>query len=227
MTIFLYVKTHNITGLKYLGQTSRSDVEIYSGSGKYWKRHIKKHGNNVSTYIITQCEYLEEIRKWGLLYSNMWNVTESSEWANLKEEAGQGGKQNSEVKLKMSQIKKEQFSSGKIQPWNKNKTGMLSDEVCKKISERQTGRKLPAETIQKMKNADRSTYTRTAPVSTETRQKLSEILRNKPSRSLGYKWTNEQKEHLSKIKSGQKCPTKGMKRVYRENGTFYFKKPDE
>jgi len=65
MTIFLYVKTHNITGLKYLGQTSRSDVEIYPGSGKYWKRHIKKHGNNVCRYIITQCESLEEIRKWG------------------------------------------------------------------------------------------------------------------------------------------------------------------
>lgn len=38
----LYKKTHNITGLKYLGQTTKNPYK-YRGSGTYWKRHIKIH----------------------------------------------------------------------------------------------------------------------------------------------------------------------------------------
>jgi|688.fasta_scaffold565515_1 hypothetical protein len=223
MTIFLYVKTHNITGLKYLGQTSKPDVNSYPGSGKYWKRHIAKHGNDVATEIIMTCKNITEIRKWGLFYSTIWDILENDEWANLKEEAGQGGQQSSAVKKKMSQIKKDQFASGKITPWNKGIT--LSIATRKKISESQIGRKLSIETIQKMKSADRSTYTRTAPVSAGTRLKLSNLLKNKPGRATGYKWTDEQKQKLSKCRSGQPSPTKGMKRVYRDDGTFYFKNP--
>jgi hypothetical protein len=37
----LYKKTHRKTGLKYLGYTSR-DPFSYTGSGKYWSRHLKK-----------------------------------------------------------------------------------------------------------------------------------------------------------------------------------------
>lgn len=221
MTISLYIKTHNITGLSYLGQTSNPDVNLYPGSGKYWKRHINKHGNDVSTFIILQCETIDNIRKWGLFYSTIWDVCESNEWANLKEEAGQGGKQSSEIRLKMSQIKKEQFASGKTESWCKGKS--LSAETCKKISESQVGRKHSTETIQKMKCADRSKYKRIAPVSDETKRKLSEILKNRPSRSTGYKWTDEQKLTLSNAKLGTPCPTKGMKRIYRNDGTFYFK----
>ena len=44
MTIYyLYVKTHRITGLKYLGKT-KQDPYKYRGSGVYWTSHIKKHG---------------------------------------------------------------------------------------------------------------------------------------------------------------------------------------
>jgi hypothetical protein len=34
MTIYLYKKTHNITGLKYLGKTAQSNPYKYPGSGK-------------------------------------------------------------------------------------------------------------------------------------------------------------------------------------------------
>lgn len=40
--IYLYVKTHNITGLKYLGKTNNKDPHSYKGSGKYWILHCKK-----------------------------------------------------------------------------------------------------------------------------------------------------------------------------------------
>jgi len=52
MTIYyLYIKTHNITGLKYLGYTKRKDPYKYKGSGDYWTKHINKHGYDVTTEI--------------------------------------------------------------------------------------------------------------------------------------------------------------------------------
>lgn len=87
---YLYVKTHNITGLKYLGQTIR-DPYKYKGSGKIWQRHIKKHGYNVHTEILLQTESKEKLTERGLFYSKLFNVVSSNSWANLKEETGDGG----------------------------------------------------------------------------------------------------------------------------------------
>ena len=56
---YLYVKTHNQTKLKYLGKTE-SDPYQYKGSGKYWLRHIRKHGNDVSTQILLATEDKKE-----------------------------------------------------------------------------------------------------------------------------------------------------------------------
>lgn len=39
--ITLYIKIHNVTGLKYFGKTTKNNPEKYTGSGKHWKRHIK------------------------------------------------------------------------------------------------------------------------------------------------------------------------------------------
>jgi transposase len=52
MLIYLYVKTHNKTGLKYLGKTTKLDPHKYSGSGKRWLRHLKKHGFDYTTEIL-------------------------------------------------------------------------------------------------------------------------------------------------------------------------------
>lgn len=68
--IYLYVKTHNVTGLKYLGKTKSKDPFRYRGSGKVWQRHIKKHGYDVTTEILFQSEDPEEIKQMGLYYSN-------------------------------------------------------------------------------------------------------------------------------------------------------------
>ncbi len=90
MTIYLYVKTHRKTGLKYLGKTESKDPHKYHGSGKYWSSHIKTHGYDVTTEILRECQSNEEVREWGLYYSELWQVVESDNWANLKEEAGDG-----------------------------------------------------------------------------------------------------------------------------------------
>ena len=90
MTYYLYVKTHNETGLKYLGQTS-SDPYTYRGSGTRWVNHLKKHGNDVSTQILIETEDKSVIREKGIEYSKHYDIVESQEWANLKIEEGDGG----------------------------------------------------------------------------------------------------------------------------------------
>jgi hypothetical protein len=90
MTIYLYVKTHNTTGLKYLGKTKR-DPEKYKGSGIWWVNHLAKHGNNVSTEILLETDSHEEIKRMGIYYSELWDIVNSNQWANLKPEEGDGG----------------------------------------------------------------------------------------------------------------------------------------
>lgn len=91
MCIYLYVKTHNKTGLKYLGKTTAKDPHKYRGSGLHWVRHLKMHGPDYSTEILKECINEAEIKHWGGYYSALWNIVESSDWANLKPELGEGG----------------------------------------------------------------------------------------------------------------------------------------
>lgn len=92
MTIYyLYVKTHNKTGLKYLGQTSKLDPYRYTGSGKDWLIHIKKYGYDVSTEILYESSSKEEINEKGRYYSELWNVAKNDAWANKIPETGSGG----------------------------------------------------------------------------------------------------------------------------------------
>lgn len=133
MTIYLYVKTHNKTGIKYLGQTTAKDPHKYSGSGVYWKLHLKKHGHDYTTEILKECKTKEEVKLFGMYYSNLWNVVESDNWANLKVEQGDGGRQSEEVRKRIGEAGK-----GRT-PWNKGKK-MWSEEDRKKIGERNRSR---------------------------------------------------------------------------------------
>ncbi len=90
MITYLYVKTHNKTGLKYLGITKSVDPHKYTGSGLYWLRHLKKHGNDYTTEILKECEHPAMVKFWGEHYSKLWNIVESDDWANMRIESGDG-----------------------------------------------------------------------------------------------------------------------------------------
>jgi hypothetical protein len=90
MTIYLYVKTHRKTGLKYLGKTTSLDPHAYKGSGGIWKKHLKEHGIEFDTEIIRECQTKQELSQWGRYYSKLWNVVESQDWANQIPESGGG-----------------------------------------------------------------------------------------------------------------------------------------
>ena len=92
MTIYyLYIKTHTITGLKYLGYTGKEDPYTYTGSGTRWLNHLHAHGFDFTTEILKECTSKTEIREHGIYYSRLWNVVRDKNWANLKEEQGDGG----------------------------------------------------------------------------------------------------------------------------------------
>ncbi len=97
-TVTLYIATHNVTGKKYFGKTEKYFTEEdlqknYHGSGKYWTRHLKKHGNKDVTMEIYQICSLNEsdddyVKPIALKFSEENNIVESDEWANLKDEDG-------------------------------------------------------------------------------------------------------------------------------------------
>ena len=103
----LYVKQHTKTGMLYFGKTIRDDIETYLGSGKYWLKHIRKHGKEyVETLFITDWYFsYEEISKDALNFSRENDILNSKDssgkriWANLKEEDGLcGGLYSNEFK---------------------------------------------------------------------------------------------------------------------------------
>jgi hypothetical protein len=100
VNIYLYVKTHSKTGLKYLGKTTQ-DPFTYLGSGVDWRAHLNEHGEDHTTEIIRECKSNKELNEWGRYYSDLWNVAESQEWANRIPETG-GGSCDLETAKKIS-----------------------------------------------------------------------------------------------------------------------------
>tara|TARA_B100000745_G_scaffold227241_1_gene152109 strand:+ start:313 stop:1104 length:792 start_codon:yes stop_codon:yes gene_type:complete len=86
----LYKKTHNITGLMYLGITTRNDPDKYRGSGAIWDDHLKKYGNDVKTEILWQGTDQKQFQKVCQMFSEHYDVANNEEWANVKNEWGSG-----------------------------------------------------------------------------------------------------------------------------------------
>jgi hypothetical protein len=90
--MYLYVKQHNVTGLKYFGMTSTKDPYVYVGSGTHWRRHLKVHGKDIVTLEVWQFDNQDDCEKFALEFSEKNNIVESKDWANLRPENGRDGK---------------------------------------------------------------------------------------------------------------------------------------
>lgn len=193
--IYLYVKTHNITGLKYLGKTSK-DPYKYLGSGLYWLKHLAKHGNNITTEILLETDNTEEIKEKGLYYSKLWNVKASPGWANLTDEEGTGGaifkgrKHSQESIQKMKDSKKgKKFSDTHRQRLSESHKGTRTgqdnhffgrrhtDNTKAKMSESLTGKVRTDEFKQQLSEYWKGK--KKGPMSEETKRKISESKRKK------------------------------------------------
>jgi len=54
--------------------------------------HLGKYGGDVTTEIVGTYQTKQKLKEAGIYYSQLWDIVESSEWANLKEECGHGSR---------------------------------------------------------------------------------------------------------------------------------------
>lgn len=203
---YLYLKTHNVTGKKYLGQTTKNPFN-YKGSGTYWLRHISIHGNDVSTVILALCNSKEELREIGIYYSKLWNVVENKDFANLMEENGDGSgilskesrdkisranrgrKHTKEARLKMSESLKGKTVSEetKLKLANRVRTDIEKDNMRKA----RTGKKHSADTKKKIGKLLKGRQ-----FSEESRMKMSKS-------KVGHQISDETKIKMSKAQKNK------------------------
>jgi len=90
------LKTHKVTGLKYLcyHKGSKESCCTYPGSGLIWRQHLRKNGYNIDTEILLETDNKEDIKIKGLEYSKLWDIVDSDKFANLVPEDGSGGHEN-------------------------------------------------------------------------------------------------------------------------------------
>ena len=192
----LYLKTHKKTGLKYLGYTHLADPYRYKGSGVYWKKHISKHGYDVHTEILRLCATPEELSEWGLHFSDLWDVSNSPEFANLKEERGIGGKYSDDVRAKMS-------TSAKLRVERLGPPGcaFTSEQVSARNKETWQDPTIRAKRIEGMSKALRGVPRRPHSEESKQRRKLSG---NRPPLNKGKRYTMKTVvcPHCNKVGSG-------------------------
>ena len=89
------IKEIEQTGLKYLCKRKQfkdpTDHIRYKGSGVLWRRILNAHPEYTLNTIVLGLYDKEDLEKYGRYYSELYNVVESKEWANLKIESGDGG----------------------------------------------------------------------------------------------------------------------------------------
>ena len=130
---YLYIKTSPL-GLKYLGKTTK-DPYTYMGSGIIWKRHIRKHNltyNDIKTEIVFETNNSDELISKGLELSTLYNVVESKEWANLRQESGDGGDTSKFIDFS-NPVFHDSNRSKHLNEWIKN---VSDDERKKSLRER-------------------------------------------------------------------------------------------
>jgi len=125
---YLYIKKHKDTGLMYFGKTIRKDVSNYTGSGIYWNRHLKEHGNNVNTIWCEKFVDKNDLIEFSEFFSDMFDIVKSKLWANLVPENG-------------------------IMGGNIRKGSTLTEETKQKIRLSRTGQKATPETRKKMSDS--------------------------------------------------------------------------
>ena len=113
MITYLYHKRHIQTGLNYFGKTIR-DPYVYLGSGRYWTRHLDKHGTNVETVKVWKFTDLVECSAFAIEFSIKHNIVESAEWANLRMENGLDGGHTPAAYTVEARLKKSEKLKGRV-----------------------------------------------------------------------------------------------------------------
>jgi hypothetical protein len=119
---YLYIKTHNITGLKYFGKTNNKNPYIYKGSGIVWNRHCKKYNYDIRTDILGYFTNEIQCKQTAIYFSLINNIVKSKAWANLIIEQLDGGATKKNIVTVRD-------SSGNIFDVSKNDPRYINGEV--------------------------------------------------------------------------------------------------
>lgn len=193
---YLYIKQHSITGLLYFGKTVY-DPETYKGSGKYWKKHIKKHGIE-HVVNLWYCLFYDqdELTKFATQFSSLCNIAESVEWANLCGENGLDGAPTGDLHIMKGKTLSDEHKRKIGDSVRGVKNGFFgrthTDDVKRKISEHRTGTKLSDATLKKISEANTGKLH-----SVESKKKISES-------NVGRKWSEESRTNL--VRPKKPCP---------------------
>jgi len=207
---FLYIKIHNVTGLKYFGKTSGQDPYKYRGSGTYWLAHLRIHGNDVTTEIFGFYTDKE------LCIKDATNFSISNDIVNAVDCNGK--------KKWANQIIENGLDGGAT--W----FGKRSEELCKKLSGAAKNRKISPEAwqaaIQKAKDttASRTYASRKGKTQTlEAKEKIKKARANqiftdetraKMSKSqMGHEVTLEARAKIAKSRTGKKATEETLQKM--------------
>lgn len=205
MTIYLYIKTHNDTGIKYFGKTTKKDPHKYTGSGKYWKRHLKKHGSNYSTEIVATFEDESSCQEFALNFSKKHNIVDSDEWANLQEENGLDGAPTGHAGHKFTQEQLQKMSEASKQRWEDPEFKKLMSEKQKWSDQRKEEQSLRLTGI---KRPEHSALMKTKPIhenfkclerTDDHKARIAEALKGKPKTADHIKSLSKPKTRVCRI----------------------------
>lgn len=199
MTIYLYVKTHNDTGLKYFGKTTKKDPHKYIGSGKYWKRHLLKHGHNYSTEIIASFEDESACQEFALAFSKKNNIVNSDEWANLQEENGLDGAPIGHEGHKFTEEQLQKISKSSKQRWEDPEFRKMMIEKRKWSDQRREEQSLRLKGIKRPEHSSKMkgrTLDPNHPFFNKTRSE-----KHKENISKSLKGKNKSKDHIENQKN--------------------------
>jgi hypothetical protein len=129
---WLYIKKHNVTGLKYFGRTTQLDPIKYPGSGTVWRRHIKKYGNNVTTIWYHLYTDIESIKSDAISFSISHDIINSKEWANLVIEDGINGSVRGRKGKSHSEETRKKISDA----FKKEQNLLLDNPILKKLKKK-------------------------------------------------------------------------------------------
>ncbi len=212
--VTLYIATHNVTGKKYFGKTTKwftqeSLQKNYHGSGIYWKKHKKKHGDKDITMEIYQICSLHEsdknyVEPIALAFSEENHIMDSKEWANLIPENGlsgcvKGNKLSEETKSKisLSKLNLTDESKSKMSKSAKNRPE-VSNQTRDKMSASKLGVSHSEETISKMSKSAKGKQK-----SDEHKANISKAKSGESHHMFGKQLTIEHKTKISESLKGR------------------------
>ena len=192
----IYIKKCNHCNLKYLGIT-KQDINIYIGSGDYWKTHLDKHNATQKNLFIKHFNDENYFYRCCNQLSDFFNVVCNNEFANLTRETGTGGDTfNCKTEEEKNEIRK-RISEGLKNAYKNGLKKIVSEKTRNKLREKSKGNKSSLGRI----------------VSQETKDKIGKANKGKKSWNKGGTVSQETKDKISKANKGRKLTKEHIDKI--------------